>query len=759
VLLIDGIDEASSYSKAIEDFVRACVEAGVRCIATSRPEGIEDRSAYQSREGWDELHLPELTIDQQRQLVKNVVDVKSKGKLAKGARIELLHGHGHGLPSREGQIRLKRDDGTLDILWDDSEGQQQGVDASKVRAIGGKVFFDNLFNFTESRKQYDAGYMNLEEGSRAALESKTLPIQTKVEPPMFRNAVGSTMVGMTITLTNIPGRGDFENRKATVSSFDGAGYAAQLWKRTDERVTIQFENIVSSTETAFQVGKGGIRIDFGLSRDDLIKMFDRVKAISAGLGEDEGKEKDKVAQLQMLSSASAFSLQFGEIGARVFELFEIAQVANKVLATVLKDVCSEALPPNNDQAPSRDQAAFSIVFGEGLKWFERRAGMLSLYEGVDRRIKDFLQKPVLILCDLKGIKRVLEKAIQDYSEKGDEEGGLRKVIDIVRASIMCDTPKEMGKVLGVLEKSPRVKIARFKNFFRDLDATHFRRMAVNLVVLARVGDKDIPHIVELQIHLRDIFQFKQNNKEFMHRPYEYFREAGKKEVVMPRLKKQMDAMTEIAETPVLLALFCSAANFDGAERPTLPSSRYELYQWALAARLKDHEGLLNLYQAVAFENFISDGMANKRQFVIADVEKARAKWQVGCEFPDYRRGASMPFIKVLDASVGLFQFSHLSMQEAFAGFHGKKHFLEAKFVLDQRALNFVKICERGSLKVKLEASVMSIEKHTFGFEIKGEWLPHFMLLCTASPNCAELAASLQKLYLHSCNLTGWLLGD
>ena len=151
----------------------------------------------------------------------------------------------------------------------------------------------------------------------------------------------------------------------------------------------------------------------------------------------------------------------------------------------------------------------------------------------------------------------LEKAIHDYSEKGDQEGGLHKVLDIVRASIMCDTPKEMEKVLDALEQNPLIQIARFKNFFRDHDATHFRRMALNLVIRVPVGDVSIPHVAELQIHLRDIFQFKQENKEFMHRPYEYFREAGKKEIVMPILKKQMDVMTEIAETPVLLALFCS----------------------------------------------------------------------------------------------------------------------------------------------------------------------------------------------------------
>ena len=642
MLLIDGIDEASSHSEAVEKFVRKCVEAGVRCIATSRPEGIADRSAYQGREGWDVLRLPELTIEQQRQLVKNVVEVKkTEGELAEGASIELSRGENR----KEGEIQRKRENGLLDILWDDGT-EELGVDASTVHAIGAKVYFEHLFNFTESRKQYDADYSSLKNEDRVFLENKTLPIQTT---------------------------------------------------------------------TSFQVGRDGVKIDCGLPRGDLIKMFEAVSRTleeiwkEKGLQDYERREKEKAVQQSIVSSDKAFSLQFGALGKRLFELYGVAVVANKELANILKGVCDKAL--------SSDY---------GGRFFAGRTS--------------------LVLVDLKGIKRVLEKAIHDYSEEGDEEGGLRKVLDIVRASIMCDTPKEMGKVLDALEKSPRVQIARFKNFFRNPDATHFRRMAVNLVVHARLGDVDVPHIVELQIHLRDIFQFKQNNKDFMHRPYEYFREAGKKEVVMPRLKKQMDAMTEIADTPVLLALFCSAANFDGAERPTLPSSRHELYRWALTARLKD-EGLMKLCQAIAFDNFTNQ---NRREFTIDHVNLARKNGGVDCEFPEYRHGASMPFIKVLDASTGLFQFSHLSIQEAFAGFHAKDFPIDAKHVLHRGALNFFRICERGSLNVKFEDG--AIQKGSF---IENTWLEHFAWIITTAVMSPACLTTLMQLKLGSCNLTGW----
>jgi hypothetical protein len=352
VLLIDGVDEASSHSEAVEKFARKCVEAGVRCIATSRPEGIADRSAYQGREGWDVLRLPELTIKQQRQLVKNVVEVKkTEGELAEGASIELSPGLEN---QKVGEIQRKREDGLLDILWDDG-AEELGVDASTVHAIGAKVYFGHLFNFTESRKQYDADYSSLKNGDRVFLEKKTLPIQT--------------------------------------------------------------------TTTSFQVGRDGVKVDCGLPRGDLIKMFEAVSRAleeswkEKGLQDNERKEREKALQQSIVSSESAFSLQFGALGKRLFELYGVAAVANEELANILKGVCDEALSPNY-----------------GRRFFAGRTS--------------------LVLVDLKGIKRVLEKAIHDYSEEGDEEGGLHKVLDIVRASIMCDTPKEMGESLGRARKEP-----------------------------------------------------------------------------------------------------------------------------------------------------------------------------------------------------------------------------------------------------------------------------------------------------------------
>ena len=58
VLLVDGVDEASSCACDIELFVRTCVSIGLRVVVTSRPEGIRDTSIYKRQQGWETLGLP-----------------------------------------------------------------------------------------------------------------------------------------------------------------------------------------------------------------------------------------------------------------------------------------------------------------------------------------------------------------------------------------------------------------------------------------------------------------------------------------------------------------------------------------------------------------------------------------------------------------------------------------------------------------------------------------------------------------------------
>jgi hypothetical protein len=192
----------------------------------------------------------------------------------------------------------------------------------------------------------------------------------------------------------------------------------------------------------------------------------------------------------------------------------------------------------------------------------------------------------------------------------------------------------------------------------------------------------------------------------MHTPYEYFREEGKKEIVMGRLKKRMDVMQGITQTPVLLSLFCTTVD-ESVEglRPKLPETRHNLYRSALSKRLQGRNELRQLLQSVAYQSFI-DG--NKREFTIDDVVKIVGRQDlgyhdVGNPFPNFRDGEIVPLVKVIDTSIGLFQFAHLSFQEALAANEAlslhplsdltKPGIFAPEHLPQPKATNFLRLCD------------------------------------------------------------------
>jgi hypothetical protein len=273
----------------------------------------------------------------------------------------------------------------------------------------------------------------------------------------------------------------------------------------------------------------------------------------------------------------------------------------------------------------------------------------------------------------------------------------------------------------------RQKIAfdrRFKNLFRDLDATHFRRMAVNIAFEVN----GVHHVAELQIHLQKIFEFKQNNKDLMHQPYEYFRESGEKNKVMTKLKRQMDTMHAVVQTPVLLSLFCTTVEPEKDKLPKLPESVAELYQTAMSARLKEKGELTELLQAVALENF----REGRREFTISHVKRIQLEhncsytFSLGPEKP-------IPLIKTLDSSAGLYQFAHLSFQEALVAhaLHRNeiaKQDFATNHLLTRKAVNVLKFVERNtfSLPPKLNKGGLGEFEPTDFFE---HFREQFLHLC------------------------------
>jgi hypothetical protein len=79
VVLVDGIDEASSLSRLFESFGREILRSGNRVMMASRAEGIFYMGDYTDGvHGWNLLDLPELAVEQQNQIVEFQMDVTSR---------------------------------------------------------------------------------------------------------------------------------------------------------------------------------------------------------------------------------------------------------------------------------------------------------------------------------------------------------------------------------------------------------------------------------------------------------------------------------------------------------------------------------------------------------------------------------------------------------------------------------------------------------------------------------------------------------
>ena len=82
------------------------------------------------------------------------------------------------------------------------------------------------------------------------------------------------------------------------------------------------------------------------------------------------------------------------------------------------------------------------------------------------------------------------------------------VLDAVRFSFVCATAGQAADVLASLTRPDgSSRVVRLKNFFRDLDETHYRRLQC-VVMMAVDGEPDLHHLVEVQIHLAGIYKFR-----------------------------------------------------------------------------------------------------------------------------------------------------------------------------------------------------------------------------------------------------------
>ncbi len=74
VILLDGLDEASSIANVFESFGVFLAKSGNRVVMAARPEGIKNQEFYSKREGWTLLDLPELSVEQQATIAHHQID-------------------------------------------------------------------------------------------------------------------------------------------------------------------------------------------------------------------------------------------------------------------------------------------------------------------------------------------------------------------------------------------------------------------------------------------------------------------------------------------------------------------------------------------------------------------------------------------------------------------------------------------------------------------------------------------------------------
>ena len=144
---------------------------------------------------------------------------------------------------------------------------------------------------------------------------------------------------------------------------------------------------------------------------------------------------------------------------------------------------------------------------------------------------------------LKGRDRAAEKARNEYG--GDAAG----LLDVVRASLVCD---DEAAVRGVVEHildaysggDGAVRVLRYKNRFRKKTFNGYRDGLFNLLV-APPGVGGAAIVVEVQVHLLRLFEFKRRT----HAYYEYFRtyfrgnrDRGKYDAAEPHFRGAVAAL-------------------------------------------------------------------------------------------------------------------------------------------------------------------------------------------------------------------------
>ena len=371
------------------------------------------------------------------------------------------------------------------------------------------------------------------------------------------------------------------------------------------------------------------------------------------------------------------------------------------------------------------------------------AGMdLPVVAGV-AELQDLPGAAGLVFVPLKKKERIVEKMANNAGKANPPPA---YIMDAVRATAAVPTAEAMVQFYEALnDPGQGMVVVRLKNYFCDVDETHYRRLqcVVKVLVPPEPGQPEtgLYHLAEVQIQLAAIYDFRNKNLRICREPYDYFRtlfSGGLMKSVMNEgaggwmsLDVVLTAWADLFNTPVVLAMFVrllASIDFSKPETIRLPTTKAALYAVALGTMAQHAacalapavqgptaaaggtapssvggaspsaatpDQLLGMLAAVACDNQLGDVGDIKRIFSQRDAEAALAGSPGHLELlvalinvagsngmDEYR----VPGCKVLESSSGgsgvLLQATHLSFQEYLAAQHLTKHPAKARAVVE-----------------------------------------------------------------------------
>ena len=194
----------------------------------------------------------------------------------------------------------------------------------------------------------------------------------------------------------------------------------------------------------------------------------------------------------------------------------------------------------------------------------------------------------LLLAPIKTKDRIQSKALlysKNSAGKNSADGApFSKIMDALRCRFICETASQMHHIVQELETE--ASIAQFLNLFAParLDEINYRRLQITACF--NFG-ATLSHCVEVQIHLRDIYQLRVERADLAYAPYRYFQKMFPEASSAGRwvlLDQRLATWSAFLDVPVVMSMmvaFLTHFDFTNPRLEDLPNSKSELYRLGL----------------------------------------------------------------------------------------------------------------------------------------------------------------------------------